>query len=172
MLKDGSRYDGENDGCATITKQICPGSTWTSVTFDDGYRNWYMHQDLVECRQDPDLPACVGDRGSWNAGYGRCGSYVAGRINHYYCSRDSDDNFLADEVCFECGQCESPADVEEEEEEEPCRNWRCRMQERRRQRQARREQRFARFSRRKARQADLAAERKAKWESRTDFLFI
>lgn len=49
MIMAGSRFDYENDGCATVGSTICEGDGWKFLTFDDGYSNWYQFQDLSEC---------------------------------------------------------------------------------------------------------------------------
>jgi hypothetical protein len=128
------------------------------VTFDDGYTNWYQYEDLAACSSDPNLPKCSGDRRSWNAGYGGCTTYEAGRVNHLFCAKDVANGLYADEVCQECGACDSADSLEESEDPEPCTSWKCRRQERRRRRQARREMRKARASRRQARKQDRMAQ--------------
>merc|ERR1712054_476946 len=120
MIKDGSRFDRDNDSCATMSRQLCPGwRQWASVTFDDGRRGWFQHQDLVECLLRVELPECKGDRKTWNAGFGQCNRYVTGRIHNFFCDRHRDDGLLAEEVCFEGGQCDTTTSLGDEEPAEP-----------------------------------------------------
>merc|ERR1719158_328787 len=103
MIKPGSRYANENDGCATVETNICEGGSWKRLTFDDGYQNYYQHQDLVAC--EVKLPACQANDETWNAGWGLCPTYAEGQTNHYYCGLDQKDGLFAKDVCQECGEC-------------------------------------------------------------------
>jgi hypothetical protein len=48
-IAPGSRYDGETNACATMREKLCPEDWYKRITFTNGYRNWYQHQDLAEC---------------------------------------------------------------------------------------------------------------------------
>jgi hypothetical protein len=51
---------------------------------------------------------CIGDRYTWDAGNGGCGTYdaLAPGNNYDYCDADFDsNNDIADTVCHECGMC-------------------------------------------------------------------
>ena len=48
---------------------------------------------------------CVGDASTWNAGWGKCATYVVGASNNAYCNEDFKDGQFAYEVCKECGEC-------------------------------------------------------------------
>jgi len=163
MLKPGSRYSNENDGCATVSGAICPGRSWHKVEFDDGYKNWYQHQDLAKCDEDNQVPECKGNRSTWNAGWGACSTYVEGNVNHLFCSKDISNGLKAEEVCSECQLCESIAQADLEEDPEPCNTRECRRRERMRRREARMELRRARIERRKARREALRQEWAAKF---------
>lgn len=66
MIIPGSRYSNENTGCATVNQGICEGGSYEQLRFDDGYRNWYQHQDLMPCgtaastEDDPSHRICDG----------------------------------------------------------------------------------------------------------------
>lgn len=54
-------------------------------------------------------PVCVGDRQTWDAGFGSCTTYILtpGDSNHAYCDTDCQDGFCAVEVCRECNFCDA-----------------------------------------------------------------
>ena len=57
---------------------------------------------------EPELPGCVGDASTFNAGYGKCNTYGANHTptsNHAYCPTDSSGGHYAHQVCEECGKC-------------------------------------------------------------------
>merc|ERR1712217_450451 len=50
-------------------------------------------------------PVCQGDASTWDGGYGGCANYAVDASEHNYCGDDSDQGFLANEVCVQCGVC-------------------------------------------------------------------
>jgi hypothetical protein len=44
--------------------------------------------------------------GKWDAGWGHCGTYKAGKSNAKWCKWDKKNGVLAQDVCEECGKCQ------------------------------------------------------------------
>merc|ERR1719410_2604077 len=61
------------------------------------------HPDPKDC-SCPKVPACKGNRDTWDAGWGLCETYK--EKNQQWCSHDQKHDLLAAEVCSECGLCE------------------------------------------------------------------
>lgn len=54
---------------------------------------------------------CVGDRSTYDAGWGKCDTYDD--HNSLYCDQDTDDNgILAEDACSECGKCTDSLDLD------------------------------------------------------------
>jgi len=70
----------------------------------DRHNNLLAAEVCSECGLCQDVPACRGERSTWNAGWGMCASYSD--FNAAYCQTDRYNNLFAAEVCSECGRCE------------------------------------------------------------------
>ena len=64
----GSRYEHQSSACGTLDTDVCRGTGYWSITFDDGYSNAYEFEDYEQC---PLVPVC--------------GCEVAGQ---YFCNYD------------------------------------------------------------------------------------
>ena len=51
QLIPGSRFAYETGACATLYQDVCPGSSWTTMTFDGGVSYYFQHMDLEICRE-------------------------------------------------------------------------------------------------------------------------
>jgi hypothetical protein len=60
---------------------------------------------------------CKGNPETWDAGFGGCATYAKTKDNHEYCGADRQDEFLASDVCKECGVCQSSAAEDSKPEE-------------------------------------------------------
>jgi len=53
------------------------------------------------------LAWCNLDSASWDAGYGSCSTYAAGKKNRNYCNGDYKNGYYAHQVCPQCGNCQA-----------------------------------------------------------------
>jgi hypothetical protein len=70
-----------------------------------------MHASALQLMEVPvaknEMKGCTGAKSSFDAGYGGCGVYAAGRNMHKFCGRDIDETqrLYASQVCDECKEC-------------------------------------------------------------------
>lgn len=102
--KDGVKnYDETGVDCGGACSKGCETGKPCNVN-SDCETNSCSSADKVCVAKDK----CVGDRNTWDAGFGKCDSYTKGKANHDYCSQDSQSGILAKSVCEECGSCSRP----------------------------------------------------------------
>jgi len=84
-------------GLATLYSQVPISISGPSTGPSDGpFSDGIGEDDSIS-----DAVPCVGDRATWNAGYGGCGDYAL--TNAPYCNEDFAAGLLAAEACSECG---------------------------------------------------------------------
>jgi len=69
----------------------------------EGYCSYGVGASHCAYCKSGSVPACKGNRDTWDAGYGLCETYK--NENQKWCSLDQKDNLFAAEVCSECGLC-------------------------------------------------------------------
>jgi hypothetical protein len=75
----------------------------------DGNKNDWHYVTITEKKQAAVVSTlqCVGDRSTYDAGFGGCSTYTVG-ANGDWCEHDVDSNgHVAEDVCSECGKCSS-----------------------------------------------------------------
>jgi hypothetical protein len=70
---------------------------------------WPVQTPTQSPTRTPTVISCLGDRNTWNAGYGDCTTYAPGQGNADYCG-DTSGGLSGYQACSECGTC---ADVKE-----------------------------------------------------------
>jgi len=73
----------------------------------------------------PVLKACVGQKSTWNAGWGACNTYYAGSINYNYCHLDFSEGLYAKEVCPGCNACVQETDFQDEGKDSEIQSGNC-----------------------------------------------
>jgi len=69
----------------------------------EGYCSYGVGASHCAYCKSGSVPACKGNRDTWDAGFGLCETYK--NENQKWCSLDQKDNLFAAEVCSECGLC-------------------------------------------------------------------
>jgi len=116
------------EGISCTFDECCQECVQYQSTFDAGYGNCATYAqgggNFPYCGQDTDVNTnnlashvcpeclqcsqrdCIGDRSTYNAGFGNCDTYLPGTENGLHCHIDMDNGVIAEDVCSECGMCQ------------------------------------------------------------------
>jgi len=90
---------------STQWRIYCGSDGWTTKTLTIGPWNPTPPPPPPEPTPAPTPLACVGDRNTWDSGWGGCTTYGPGSTNHPYCDKDQSGGLYCQEACSECGVC-------------------------------------------------------------------
>lgn len=92
--------------------------------YDSNKNDWHYAKIEEQGGLAAAQPECVGDRATYDAGYGSCSSYALGAANHGWCNQDVDaDGNVAEGVCSECGVCGTEVDSDDVETAQRVFSW-------------------------------------------------
>lgn len=77
------------------------------------------HTACDECKPKSFGMCTANSDGKWNAGWGLCATYAPGKMNNFWCDKDSKKGIFANQACEQCGQCTDAVD------HKSCQDWSC-----------------------------------------------